>query len=99
EHDQLYAVAEGTPVYRTDRQAELVLEFVDIPEGALLLDYGAAKATTLKKLLARRPDVVGHVFDVSVDYVSSWESWLSADHCATYTLPDSWTQIFDAATT
>jgi SAM-dependent methyltransferase len=98
EHDQLYAVAEGTPVYRTDRQAELVVEFVDIPKGALLLDYGAAKAATLKKVLAMRPDVVGHVFDVSMDYVSSWESWLSADRRATYSLPDSWKQIFDVAT-
>lgn len=96
EHDQLYAMGPDGPIYRTDHQAELLATFLDLPKGALLLDYGAAKAATLKKLRGFRPDIVGHVFDVSLDYEASWQSWLPADRCATYSLPDSWKQKFDA---
>lgn len=99
EHDQLYAMVDGKPVFRTDRQAELVLQLVDLPSNARILDYGAAKAVTLKKIMERRPDLRGHVFDVSRDYASHWESWLPADRCATYALPDSWKDGFDLVTT
>lgn len=97
EHDQLYAVGASGLIYRTDRQAELLAELVDPPKGALLLDYGAAKAATLKRVQTIRPDIIGHVFDVSMDYRSSWNSWLPEDRCATYSLPKKWKQKFDVA--
>jgi SAM-dependent methyltransferase len=98
EHDQLYAMVNGRPLFRTDRQAELVLESIDVSAGARVLDYGAAKAATLRKILDRRPDVSGYVFDVSKDYVSHWQSWLPADRYATYSLPNAWSQSFDIVT-
>jgi SAM-dependent methyltransferase len=98
EHDQLYEMRDGAPVYRTDRQAEVVLEKAVLAQGARVLDYGAAKAQTLQKILARRPDLSPHVFDVSDDYRPFWATWLSADSTASYTVPDAWRGRFDLVT-
>lgn len=95
--DQVFAVApDGKVVYRTDHQAALALRLLDLPEGARVLDYGAAKADTLKKMHAARPDIQPHVFDVSRDYVATWQGWVPADAQATYDVPPSWTGRFDA---
>jgi SAM-dependent methyltransferase len=98
EHDQLYEMRDGVPVYRTDRQAEVVLEKARPGHGARVLDYGAAKAQTLQKVLARRPDIAPHVFDVSDDYRPSWSAWLSEDSAASYTVPEAWRGRFDLVT-
>lgn len=98
EHDQLYAVADGKPVFRTDRQAEIVLGLIEIPHGARILDFGAAKAATLRKIVARRPDIQAHVFDVSDSYADYWRAWLDPARCATHSLPPQWSGTFDAVT-
>jgi SAM-dependent methyltransferase len=98
DHDQLYEMRDGAPVYRTDRQAEVVLEMATLPQGARVLDYGAAKAQTLQKILARRADLSPHVFDVSDDYRPFWAAWLSADATASYSVPDAWRGRFDLVT-
>lgn len=98
EHDQLYAMIDGRPVFRTDRQVEILLNLVDIRLNARILDYGAAKAVTLRKVLERRPDLDGYVFDVSRDYIATWQPWLKEGRYATYTLPDRWNSSFDVVT-
>lgn len=95
DHDQLYEVRNGIAVYRTDRQAEVVTELVKMPEGAKILDYGAAKATTLRKIVGLRPDVKPHVFDVSEDYRGHWMPWLNIEGMATYRIPENWNAAFD----
>jgi SAM-dependent methyltransferase len=98
EHDQLYAMVDGKAVFRTDRQVDLLLDLLDIQPNARILDYGAAKAVTLRKVLQRRPDLDGYVFDVSRDYVATWQPWLKDGQYATYTLPDAWSSSFDVVT-
>jgi SAM-dependent methyltransferase len=98
EHDQLYEMRDGAPVYRTDRQAEVVLQTADLRQGARVLDYGAAKAQTLQKILARRPDLSPHVFDVSDDYRPFWATWLTAESTASYSVPEPWRGRFDLVT-
>lgn len=93
--DQIAEIRDGVPRYRTDIQAELALKIVSPPAGARILDFGAAKAATLRKIWARRPDISPHVFDVSEDYRSSWSAWLPADAIATYVVPRSWRGRFD----
>ena len=50
EEDQIYEVKEGEIVYRTDHQITTLLHKLNLPAGATVLDYGCAKASTLKKL-------------------------------------------------
>ncbi|MET1756952.1 methyltransferase domain-containing protein [Novosphingobium sp. RD2P27] len=97
DHDQLFALAaDGRPLYRTDHQAAISLRMLELPPGALILDYGAAKSDTLRKLVEHRPDIIPHVFDVSRDYVFAWQDWVRAEHQATYTIDPSWHGRFDA---
>lgn len=93
--DQITEIRNGVPRYRTDIQADLALELVSVPKGARVLDFGAAKAATLRKIWARRPDISPHVFDVSDDYRSSWSAWLPSEAVATYEVPRSWRGRFD----
>ncbi|WP_113554419.1 methyltransferase domain-containing protein [Hyphomicrobiales bacterium] len=97
DHDQIFAVsADGTITYRTDHQAALALRLLDLPDGALILDYGAAKADTLRKMTVSRSDLRPHVFDVSSDYAAAWQSWVPQAAQATYSVPGAWQETFDA---
>ncbi|MGF6256224.1 methyltransferase domain-containing protein [Ensifer sp. LBL] len=96
-HDQIFAVsADGAITYRTDHQAALALRLLDLPEGASILDYGAAKADTLRKMTVSRSDLRPYVFDVSSDYAAAWQSWVPQAAQATYSVPDAWQGTFDA---
>lgn len=96
-HDQIFSTGpDGKPIYRTDHQTAISLRLLDLPQGASLLDYGAAKADTLRKMVAARADVVPYVFDVSSDYAAAWQGWVPAENQATYELPEDWLDKFDA---
>ncbi len=97
DHDQIFSVtAAGEPIYRTAHQAAIGLDMLDLPQGARLLDYGAAKATTLRKMMRVRPDLRPAVFDVSADYAAFWDGWVPAEDQATYQVPAGWEGAFDA---
>jgi SAM-dependent methyltransferase len=97
DHDQIFAVsAEGTPIYRTDHQAAIGLRLLDSVSGGAILDYGAGKADTLRKMCLARPDLHPHVFDVSRDYAASWSGWVKPEDQASYTVPDTWVGRFQA---
>ena len=96
DHDQVFAVeTDGSVIYRTDRQADIALRLLDIPRGARVLDYGAAKSDTLRKIHALRPDIRPHVFDVSTDYAAAWQGWVPEAAQATYSVPAAWDGTFD----
>ena len=98
EHDQIYATANGKPIYRTDVQAQVVLELCSLKPSAKVLDYGAAKGATLRKIKAKRGDIEPHIFDISDDYRKSWAAWLPGECCATYDLDPTWKGRFDLIT-
>ena len=97
DHDQVFAMAaDGTPIYRTDHQAAIGLRLLDLPQDASILDYGAGKADTLRKMCVARADLHPHVFDVSRDYVPAWNGWVKPENQASYSVPGSWTGRFQA---
>ena len=97
DHDQLYEVRGGVAVFRTAHQAHLMAELA-VPAGACVLDFGAAKAATLRAFHAARPDIQPYVFDVSNDYRSFWSGWVPAAQQASYALPDHWAGRFNLIT-
>jgi SAM-dependent methyltransferase len=98
DHDQVFAIGpDGAPIYRTDHQAAISLNLLDLPPSAAVLDYGAARSDTLRKMVARRPDLRPHVFDVSSDYAPAWQGWVQPEAQATYAPSASWAGRFDAA--
>ena len=97
EHDQLYDVVNGKPVYRTEKQT-VILQDIGIPTGAKILDYGAAKGETLARLYKRRPDIYPYLFDVSDDYKNHWGRHFPESKHATYQTPMEWNNYFDLIT-
>jgi SAM-dependent methyltransferase len=75
--DQLYKVVDGRPVYRAEHQAGVLMEKVALPENARVLDYGCAKAATLRKIVAARPGIVPMAFDVTDKYVPFWKKFVA----------------------
>lgn len=93
--DQLYKVVDGVPVYRAEHQASVLLAKVPLAAGMRVLDYGCAKAATLRKVLAQRPGIVPYAFDVTDRYVPFWERFVAAGHFAAHEVPAAWSGEID----
>ena len=98
EEDQLYEMVGATRVFRTDHQARLLVELVDWHPGARVLDFGCAKASTLRKALPALPDIELSLYDVSHDYRAYWDAFVPEDRQAVNVLPDDWRGSFDLVT-
>ena len=71
---------------------------MDLPEGARVLDYGAAKGASLRKLCERRSDLRPALFDVSEMYIPFWERFVDESQWACYHVPEEWSESFDLVT-
>jgi len=98
DQDQIYCIRDGEKVFRYDHQVDSLLKLVDIPLGAHVLDYGCAKASTLKKLAQRRSDITPYVFDVSDTYVSFWGKFVDVENWATHAVNNAWEGTMDLVT-
>ncbi|MBL1210716.1 class I SAM-dependent methyltransferase [Geminocystis sp. GBBB08] len=98
EEDQLYKIIDGKKIFRVDHQVNVLLDKLTLPPATKVLDYGCAKAATLKKLSQIRTDLIPHVFDVSQMYIPFWDKFILPENCATYSLKSDWNQSFDLIT-
>lgn len=98
EEDQIYCIQDDKKVFRYDHQVDTLVKLLDIPEGARVLDYGCAKATTLKKLIKRRSDIAPYLFDVSDMYVPFWKKFADDESWSTYKLNKFWNGTIDVVT-
>lgn len=98
DEDQIYEVRGQDILYRTQHQARTLLDKLKLPEGALVLDYGCAKASTPRHVLQQRPDLQMYLFDVSQMYRAHWDKLVPAERCASYETPPAWQGRFDAVT-
>lgn len=99
DEDQLYAGSGGNQLFRTEHQIDVLLAKQKLPLGAWILDYGCGKSSTLRSLLARRPDINPCVFDVSSDYRKYWDKFIPLESQAVYEAPSAWLGKFDVVTT
>lgn len=95
DEDQIYAYENGRRIYRYDFQADTALSKLELAHGARVLEYGAAKGATLRKIMKNRSDLECCVFDVSDMYCEFWDSFLEKEAQASYVTPDAWEQSFD----
>jgi SAM-dependent methyltransferase len=85
----------GTLLRTTEHQTATLLERIDLPRVARVLDYGAAKGLLLRRLLAARPDLVAHAFDVTDRWKKDWASFADAERLATFEVPTAWDGTMD----
>src|SRR6187399_816221 len=93
--DQLYKVIDGRPVYRAEHQANVLLRKLHFGAGHRVLDYGCAKAATLRKVATAHTDIVPYAFDVTDKYVPAWKRFIAAGHWATHRVPAVWDATID----
>jgi 2-polyprenyl-3-methyl-5-hydroxy-6-metoxy-1,4-benzoquinol methylase len=99
DEDQLYAFApDGRKIFRTEHQVSTLFNKATVPAHARVLDYGCAKASTLREMLKTRPDIVPHCFDVSDLYQPFWNQFVPAANCSTHQLKPEWHESFDLVT-
>lgn len=98
DEDQVYEAFNDRIIYRTAHQARTLLGKLQLPDAALFLDYGCAKASTPRHLLRERPDLQLHLFDVSEMYLAHWDRLVPPERRASYRTPTEWQRRFDAVT-
>jgi len=95
DEDQLYEIKDNKKIYRTEKQAEIVQNKIDLDEKTSLLDYGCAKSSTSKRLSAIT-NIKPYLFDVSDKYVCYWEKFTLADRWSIIDFPiKDWANKFD----
>lgn len=98
DEDQIYEMDGDKIVYRTQHQLSTLLKKIPLKPNVRVLDYGCAKATMPKLLLAHQSDLQMHLFDVSKMYKAHWARFLSPDRWAIDKTPLDWQGSFDLVT-
>lgn len=98
EEDQLYEIVGEKKIFRTDHQAKLLTELIEWRPGMQVLDYGCAKASTLRKALTQLPQVELNLFDVSNDYRVFWDAFVPRERQAVDVIPAEWQGHFNLVT-
>jgi SAM-dependent methyltransferase len=93
--DQIYRVVDGKPVFRADHQATVLLSKANLFPGCRVLDYGCAKAPTLKKVLAVHPDIEAFLFDVTDKYVPFWRRFPKQPSWSVHEPDPAWSGTLD----
>jgi len=95
DEDQLYKIVDGKPVFRADHQLAVLRSKVDFSAARKVLDFGCAKAPTLRKLMAEFPDIEPHLYDLTDRYVPFWKKFPRAAHYSVATIPAEWRDTMD----
>ena len=96
EEDKLYEVRNGEPIFRTQRQIEILDELGISLDGRVVLDYGCGKSNMGRALVNKFPTLDLYLFDVSDDYRHFWDFVGNQDEkTATFSAPINWLKKFD----
>ena len=90
EEDDIYIATSEHIVFRSEHQAAIVEKKIDLSQSLRVLDYGCAKASSLRQLAERHPTIVPYAFDVSEAYVPSWNQFVPTRNQSSYRIPESW---------
>lgn len=81
EEDQLYVAKDGTKSFRLEYQKKLFDRKIVLGPNAKILDYGCAKASTLRLITKDRCDVTPLCYDVSNAYAPFWRHFIAPEYC------------------
>ena len=95
EQDQIYEIVNGNPVFRADHQACVLASKVSLFSGCRVLDYGCAKAPTLKKLCKTYPEIKPLLFDVTDKYIPFWKRFPVKPEWSTHEPSSMWEGTID----
>ncbi len=88
--DQLYDVIDGKEIYRSEHQARVLMSKIDLSRHRKVLDYGCAKAPTLRQVCGAVPGIEPYLYDVTDKYIPFWETFPSKAQWATHSPDPKW---------
>lgn len=80
EEDQLYVSQNGEKEFRLPYQAKLFDMKIKIEDFAYVLDYGCAKASTLRYIAQNHPNIEPICYDISSSYVPFWNAFVKKEY-------------------
>lgn len=95
DEDQLYKIIDNKPVFRAEHQAAVLTSKLDFFPGCRVIDYGCAKAPTLKTIVEKNPTITPFLFDVTDRYVPYWQKYPKAAEWAVHQAPREWQGTMD----
>ena len=95
DEDDLYDRVGEHNIYRSDHQASVAEMKLDFSRRMRVMDYGCAKARSLKLLVGHHAAIQPYVFDVSDSYRKYWEEFVPVDQQASFSMPDEWLGTMD----
>jgi len=96
EDDQLYEIRDGKEIYRSEHQAAVALNKLDLTGHPKILDYGSAKGATLRRIVEASPNVEPYLFDVTDKYQSYWKNFPKPARWASHRPDPAWAGTLDA---
>lgn len=93
--DQLYEIRDGREIYRSEHQAAVLMQKLDLSRDLKVLDYGCAKGATLRRVMAHCPEVRPYLFDVTARYLEFWKSFPGNPQFAAHRVDPNWAGMLD----
>ena len=95
EDDQLYEIRDGKEIYRSEHQASVLVDKIDLHKNPKVLDYGCAKGATLRRIVQARPEVEPYLFDVTDKYQAYWRDFPKPAKWASHVPDPAWSGTLD----
>jgi SAM-dependent methyltransferase len=93
--DQLYEIRDGREVYRSEHQAAVLMQKLDLSGPLSVLDYGCAKGATLRRVVEAFPNVQPYLFDVTDRYLDFWKTFPGNPRFAAHKVDRNWSGALD----
>lgn len=93
--DQLYEIRDGREIYRSEHQAAVLMQKLDLSRPLKVLDYGCAKGATLRRVVDACPEVQPYLFDVTERYLDYWERFPRSPKFAVHKVDPAWAGSLD----
>lgn len=97
DEDQLYKIVDNKNIYRTEHQANLLINEFDLTKSTKILDFGCAKSGTMKSI-SFKTGIKPFLYDISDKYISFWNEFTEEVNCAIYKIPKDWNNKFSVIT-
>jgi 2-polyprenyl-3-methyl-5-hydroxy-6-metoxy-1,4-benzoquinol methylase len=95
--DQIYEVHPDQSItFRTEHQSRVLLDSLQLPPRARILDYGCAKGLMTQWIANDRPDIEVFLFDVTAMHERRWQEIVPIERTAIGDVPEHWLGSFDA---
>lgn len=97
DEDQLLKIVDGKKIYRYEYQAKTLAKKINLMDNSdiKIIDFGAAKSSTLRKVHNRFPNIKPSVFDVSENYRVFWEKFVPKENQFINSIPEKFDKYFD----